>query len=179
MENETTANATPVLLSPEEAEQREAKARKIVHIHSLMTILAGLVPIPFVDLLAMGIIQGRMLKKVGEVYGHSFTGEQRRYTILGVLVGGVALPVLMIPFLGSLIKLIPVVGTAAGIIAMLLASGPVSYALGLTFIQHFESGGTLLSFKPAKLRKVLRDYYEQGQRPVDGGSSKAATQAAV
>jgi hypothetical protein len=38
---------------------------------------------------------------------------------------------------------------------MALLGGASTYAVGRVFIQHFESGGTLLTFDPAK----VRDYY--------------------
>lgn len=175
MSAERTVNPAVTILSPEEAEKREAKARRTVLLHALVTVLAGLLPIPFLDLLVMSFIQVRMLKKVGEIYGYSFTGEQRRYELLGVLMGGVALPVLMVPVWGSLLKLLPVIGTFGGILAVMLSTGPLSYALGLTFIQHFESGGTLLSFEPGKMRQVLRAYYKQGRQPVQSGASSKAS----
>jgi hypothetical protein len=31
-------------------------------------------------------------------------------------------------------------------------------------MNHFEAGGTLLSFNPVKMRQVLRAYYEEGKR---------------
>jgi hypothetical protein len=36
-------------------------------------------------------------------------------------------------------------------------AGAATYAVGKVFIQHFESGGTLLNFNPDS----VRDYYKQ------------------
>lgn len=152
------------LISPEGAELRELKARRIVRNHSLATGAVGLIPLPLLDLMLMSAIQANMLKQLGELYGHPFADKQRINSILGGIVGGAALPPLLFPFFLSLIKIIPGLGTAAGIIAMPLTATPVSYAFGMTFIQHFESGGTLLTFNPKRMRQVLRAYYDEGKK---------------
>lgn len=179
MSSTGTAEAPKIeLLSPEQAELREIKARRIVRNHSLATAAIGLIPLPGVDLLLMIGIQVNMLKKLGEHYGQTFVGRQRVHSLLGGLVSGAALPMLLFPVLFSLVKVIPAIGTAAGMIAMPLTAGPVSYAVGLTFIQHFESGGTLLTFNPSKMRQVLRAYYDEGKRGnsgTAGGSTQAST----
>lgn len=166
-DSRTTERPGISLLSPENAELREIKARRLVRNHALGTAAVGLIPLPLVDLVLMTAVQVRMLKKIGELYEQPFSGKQRLYELVGAAVGGAALPLLIVPVLMSLVKLIPVLGTGAGMIAMPLTAGPVSYALGLTFIQHFESGGTLLTFSPAKLRQTLRDYYEEGKKHAD------------
>ncbi len=163
-ETQTIESPRVELLSPESAELREIKARRIVRNHALATAAIGLIPLPLVDIVLMTAVQTRMLKLLGEQYGHSFTGKQRVYELVGAAVGGTALPILIFPLLISLVKLIPGLGTAAGIIAMPLAAAPVAYALGMTFIQHFESGGTLLSFSPEQLRQMLRSHYNEGKK---------------
>lgn len=166
-DSQADERSTLELLSPEAAERRESRARRIVRNHSLGTAAIGLIPIPLLDLVLMAALQVQMLKKVGEEYGQTFAGKQRAYELMGAAVGGAALQMLIFPALMSLVKLIPFLGTAAGIIAMPLTAGPVSYALGMTFIQHFESGGTLLTFNPTKLRQTLRAHYDAGKKHAD------------
>ena len=54
--------------------------------------------------------------------------------------------------LASLAKAVPGLGTATGMISVSLLGGATTYAIGSVFVQHFESGGTLLDFEPQKMR---------------------------
>ena len=56
----------------------------------------------------------------------------------------------------SIVKSIPVVGTAVGAIVMPTMSAGATYAIGMTFIQHFASGGTLLDFNSSKYREFMK-----------------------
>lgn len=179
MSSTQTADAPGVdQSSPEEVELRKTKARRIVRNHALATAAIGLIPLPGLDLLAMIGIQVNMLKKLQEHYGQVFAGKSRIYSLLWGLLSGAALPVLLFPVLFSLLKVIPIVGTAAGMIAMPLTSGPVAYAVGRTFMQHFESGGTLLTFNPAQMRQVLKRFHSKGQAGGTAGASAAAPASA-
>jgi hypothetical protein len=51
----------------------------------------------------------------------------------------------------------------AGGISVAALSFATTYAVGNLFIQHFESGGTLLDFDPAKTREYFATQFKQGQ----------------
>jgi uncharacterized protein (DUF697 family) len=55
------------------------------------------------------------------------------------------------------LKLAPGVGLIVGSASMAVASGVFTSALGQLFIVHFETGGTLLTFDPSK----MRDHFER------------------
>jgi hypothetical protein len=56
---------------------------------------------------------------------------------------------------------VPVLGTiASGFVMPALAAG-ASYAIGKAFIQHFESGGTLLDFNPPDYREFIKQQKEK------------------
>src|SRR5262249_52323614 len=65
--------------------------------------------------------------------------------------------------LGSAAKMIPFVGPLVGGLSMPLFSGAATYAIGQVFIQHFETGGTLLDFEPEKVREHFRREFAEGQ----------------
>lgn len=163
-------------LSPEAIELRKTKARRMVRNHALTTSAIGLIPLPLVDLLLMIGVQVRLLKQLQESYGQEFVGKARSYSVLWGLLSGAALPVLLVPVLFSLLKVIPVIGTVAGMIALPLTSGPVSYAMGLTFMRHFEDGGTLLNFNFARMREVFQSYRKEGNQ--EGASVAGVTASA-
>ena len=69
----------------------------------------------------------------------------------GVLPGALAGGSLAV--LGTVIKLIPIVGTAVG---MAVSSGfayALTQAVGKVFVLHYETGGSLLNFEPEKVRR--------------------------
>jgi hypothetical protein len=43
-----------------------------------------------------------------------------------------------------------------------VAAGASTYAVGKVFMLHFESGGTLLDFDPAKMKNYYRETYRKG-----------------
>ena len=47
---------------------------------------------------------------------------------------------------------------------MPIFTGATTYAIGKSFMMHFESGGTFLDFDPAKVRAYFRQEFEKGQK---------------
>ena len=64
--------------------------------------------------------------------------------------------------LASLIKLAPLIGLASGIVSIGSVAAASTYAVGRVFVQHFASGGTLLTFDPAKVRQYYAEQFELG-----------------
>ena len=73
--------------------------------------------------------------------------------------------------MSSFIKSVPLVGTAV-VIATPALSVAATYAIGMVFIQHFATGGTLLDFSPP-------DYHEfiKAQVKLHDSQSKASMSA--
>jgi len=107
---------------------------------------------PFLDLAAVTGLQLIMLRKLCELYGVSFSKEWGTH-VIGALVGA-GVP--------SYLKGIPGWGTIVGAISGPVFYGASTYALGKVFIQHFESGETLFTFKPGLMKKYFADYYRDG-----------------
>ena len=64
----------------------------------------------------------------------------------------------------SAVKLIPLVGSLSGMLALPIVAGASTYALGKVFVVHFETGGTLLDFDPEKTREYFAAKYKEGQK---------------
>jgi uncharacterized protein (DUF697 family) len=73
-----------------------------------------------------------------------------------------------------MLKAIPGVGGLIGMVASPALAGASTYALGKVFIQHFESGGTLLDFDPAKMKAYYASQYEEGKQVVADNQEPAA-----
>jgi len=65
---------------------------------------------------------------------------------------------------GSLVKLIPGIGSLIGGATVSVFAGASTYALGEVFKKHFESGGTILDFDPARLKKMYKEKFEKGKK---------------
>ncbi len=138
---------------------RADAAQELVKKYSLGTAAVGLVPVPLIDLVASSVLQSRMLKALTELYEVEYS-EQRARIFTGAMVGSVTSVSVARQtgvVLGSLLKSMPAVGLVAAVTLMPAATGASTYALGTVFIQHFETGGTLLDFDPEKMRA----YYQQ------------------
>jgi len=145
-------------------EEKEAQAQEIVMKHVWWASGMGLIPIPVVDLAAISATQLKMLKTLSDHYEVDFS-SQRGKTLIGAVAGG-AVPGLAAGTARSLLKFIPGVGGLIGMVAVPLLGGASTYALGKVFIQHFESGGTLLDFDPAKMKAYFAEQFEKGKAVV-------------
>lgn len=140
---------------------KEQKARKLVKNYMWWSMGAGLIPVPFVDLMAVSGVQLKMLAEVSKIYGIEFQ-ENRGKAVVASLIGYVVPSTLSFGSVGSLLKAIPLVGTLVGAPSMVAFCGASTYALGKVFVQHFESGGTFLTFEPAKVKEHFQREYAEG-----------------
>lgn len=156
---ETLKDAEKEHESISEAELHE-KAEKIVRNHMLVAIGTGVIP-PVVDIAALTGVQIRMLYQIAQNYGQKFKDEWGK-SVIGSLIGGYGMARLATGAVFSLMKFVPVVGQIAAPVSMSVVASASTYALGMVFIKHFESGGTLLNFDAEKLREYYYDQYEKG-----------------
>jgi uncharacterized protein (DUF697 family) len=160
------------------AENRRANAVKLVERYSVWSGAAGIIPMPFVDLAAVGGVQIQMLRRISQIYGVPFS--KNRGKALVVSLAGSMIPTSSGIGAASLIKSVPVVGAAMSAIVMPALSAGATYAIGMTFIQHFASGGTLLDFNPAEYRefiKAQKELWSARVRPVPAAKGASARQS--
>ena len=147
-------------------ERRDEMASQIVDRYSLWSGAAGLIPVPIVDVAAVGGVQIVMLRRLSEIYGVPFA-ENRGKAILASLAGSVlpaSTATTSAMTVGSLIKGLPGVGWAVGALTMPVFSAGATYIMGKVFIQHFASGGTLLDFNPPDYREFIKAQKEKLSR---------------
>lgn len=143
---------------------KSGQADKIVRNYSLGSIVPSLLPVPMVDLVAVAGIQLKMLHSLAQTYGVEFKEELGRSAIASLIGGTVALSVARVA--SSAVKAIPVIGSMVGAVTMPVVNGGTTYALGKVFIQHFESGGTFLTFDAAKVREYFEQQFKEGKAMV-------------
>ena len=144
-----------------EAKDRRARATAVVKRLSLWSGAAGLIPIPLVDLAAVGGVQIEMLRRISKIYGVPFSENSGKALIAGV--AGSMIPASSGVGATSLIKGIPGIGTAVSLLTMPTLSMGATYAIGMAFIQHFATGGTLLDFNPPDYHEFLKAEPSKGR----------------
>jgi uncharacterized protein (DUF697 family) len=139
------------------------EADRIVKKYMNWSFVGGLIPIPLADLATVSGIQAKMLYDLSELYGVEFKKEAAQSAV-AALLGSVVPGVLTSTAFGAGLKFIPVIGTTLGVLTMPALSLGATYAIGRVFTAHFETGGTLLDFDPAKMREHFRAEFEAGKK---------------
>lgn len=142
-------------------ENRRTTADGIVKNHIIASIALGLVPVPLFDLAALTTTQMNMLRGLSECYGLEAADTDLTSLVTSLVAG--SLPVLGVVGLSSFVKLIPGVGSLVGSASLGVSAGAVTYAVGQTFIMHFEEGGTLEDFEPKQAREFFKREFEAGK----------------
>ena len=152
----------------------EASADGLVANYALGSLAVGAIPFPVVDLVALSGLQLKMLHSLAKLYGVDFSEQLGKSLIASLIGGGVPLSVAThLAALGrSLVKTLPGVGTAAGMVGMSVFGGASTYAVGKVFIQHFESGGTLLDFDPKRVKDYYAQQFEKGKETLKKAAPK-------
>jgi len=111
-------------------------SEKIVMLYSQYAAAAGLIPLPGIDLAAVGALQLRMIAELAAHYDVPFNGQVGQ-SLLATLVGGIGAA-----------KVSYLLGPVIGIIAKPGAAFGATWAIGKLFVSHFDAGGTLADFDP-------------------------------
>lgn len=132
---------------------RRARATKMVERFSFWSGVAGLLPIPFVDLATVGALQIQMVRLISRIYDVPFSENRGKALVAGI--AGTIIPASTGLGMASVVKTVPIAGTAIGALATPALAMAATYAIGMVFIQHFASGGTLLDFEPPNYREFI------------------------
>ena len=141
--------------------------------HTITAMGVGILPVPGLDLVALTGIQLNLLRKIGALYTLDFSDEVGK-KLIGALVGSY-LPLALTAPIASVLKFIPGVGLAAGVLTQSAAAGVCTYAIGKVFAQHFETGGNFVNFDPAAMRAKFRQQVQEGKdfiKKQTGGKSE-------
>ena len=145
----------------EKIETKEKDALRIVRKNMLWAMGLGAIPLPLVDLVAVTGFQAKALKELSDLYEVPFLRHSVK-NILASLLSGFGAVTFGTSLAFSLFKAFPVLGPVATFTATPIMAAALTYATGKVFIQHFESGGTFLSFNPQKVREYFKEQYTEG-----------------
>jgi uncharacterized protein (DUF697 family) len=144
-----------VLLATNAADLKVTQAMEIVKRNMLWSAAAGVVPVPALELVAITAIEVKLVKELAEHYDISFRKDLAKTAVLSLVgsLGSIAIGKMIA--LSSL-RIIPVLGQLVAAVSVPGMAAAITYAIGKVFVSHFEAGGTLLDFDPAKMRDFFR-----------------------
>lgn len=139
--------------------ERTKHAETIIRNHVIWSMGAGMIPILVADVFAVSALQLDMIRQLCRVYDVNFSETQGKAIVTSLTSTTIARLTA-----GSIIKMLPGVGTIIGGVTVSVFAGASTYALGQVFKRHFESGGTILDFDPARLKKLYKEQFEKGKK---------------
>ena len=128
----------------------------------------GLLPLPLIDWAFVTGIQVALINDLADLFVKSGQPPVKKQTVrkwVTSLAGG---------FIPTYLKAVPIFGVTAGILTGPLFYGGVTYAIGKVFIQHFETGGTLLTFDADKMRGYFEYFLAEGREKLRVRPQEAA-----
>ncbi len=159
-----TTDVEPVR-SSEEASNKADEAASLVKRYMMGSLGLGLIPFPLIDLAGLTLIQLQLLAKLASLYEVDYS-KQSGKSIIASLVGGSSSTLASAASTRLLYKFIPGPGWVANAVSVGVFAGASTYALGKVFVQHFESGGTFLTFDPKKVREYYAKQFARGTQEV-------------
>jgi uncharacterized protein (DUF697 family) len=162
------------MMTEEEIAARRVEASSIVNTYMGWSAGASFIPLPWVDLAAVTLIQIKMVGNLASLYQVPFSRNIVKTIIAGLL--GSLVPTGLARGASSLLKSVPGIGTILGVLTAPVFTTASTYAIGKVFIQHFEAGGTILNFNPDAMREHFKEEFEAG---VSNASGKSDTKAAA
>lgn len=147
-----------------DTDSKITQAEQTIKKHMLAALGVGLVPLPWLDLAALAGLQLNLVHRLAVLYRVEFSSQLGK-SALGALLGG-GIPVSLSANLGRLAKGLPGIGWAVGGVSVAVCGAASTYALGRVFVQHFESGNTLLTFDPAQVEAYYAQQYAKGKEEV-------------
>jgi len=160
-----------------DASARVLSAERIVQDHVLLATAAGFIPGPGIDLAAGFAVQVALLGRLSKLYEVPYSENVGKGIVMSLAgsLGGFGAAAIA----SSAVKIVPLVGTLLGSVAMPVTMGAFTYALGKVFIAHFESGGSFIDFNPKAYGDYFRTTFKRGKTVASDLSDEAKAKASA
>lgn len=142
-----------------------ALAEPIIQRHVIFAMGAGFIPLPIFDIVAVTAVQLDMIKQLCKVYDQDYN-ETSGKAFVGTLTG-TTLARIAASSVGSIFKVIPIIGSALGGATVSAFAGATTYAIGQVIARHFDSGGSILDFDSTDLKDFYEEQVEKGKEMVE------------
>ena len=109
---------------------------------------------PVLDVWVLAGVHIALIKAIVEYYGAEFSDHAARNILIAI--GASLIPGSFGSVLGRrVLRALPFVTPAMGLVSTSAFSAFVSYGLGTIFVEHFETGGTLQDFNVERLHRTF------------------------
>lgn len=140
----------------------DPQALAIVKSWSQWAALGGTVPAPVVDVALISGAQIKMLQLLCKHYGIPFE-KKLTFSLVSSLLGGSSSTWLAQTVARTGLKSVPLVGSVISLTVQPALAYATTYAIGRTFMEHFESKGTLLNFSADKMSGAFSRFVQAGR----------------
>jgi uncharacterized protein (DUF697 family) len=123
--------------------------------YSSLAATAGAIPVPWLDLLALPVIQSRMIYHLAQLYGQPLRGK--RFLEIASTLG---LAVVLRQATREVIKFIPFAGSVAGA----ALAGASTFALGKAFCYYYSAVHQGHVPRPEELRRYYQEQLAQAEK---------------
>ncbi|MFK7773164.1 MAG: SHOCT domain-containing protein [Saprospiraceae bacterium] len=147
--------------------EKRYKADSIIKNHVMFATGAGAIPIPLLDFAGVTAVQLDMMKKLTNLYNDNYSENVGKAFIASVTSTSLA------RMGASLIKAIPGIGTALGVVSMSIMSGASTYALGNVITHFLDKGIGLEDINEDMARKVYEENLEKGKKVAEELKNRA------
>jgi len=130
-------------------ERRRSLARAIVERHAAYSAVGGIIPLPIANIASVTAVIVRMVKVLSELYGVAFERDRARAVVVG-LMGGAMPTGLAAATASTLVYIIPG-SNLIGLAVSSMTAIACTRGIGRIFVEHFESGATLVDFKRVEM----------------------------
>lgn len=132
---------------------RRRQAEVVIERHANYSAVGGMIPLPLINAGAVTSIIVRMVRMLSRVYGIPFHRYRARALVLG-LIGGLSPAAAASLTATTLVYFLPG-SNLVGLAVSSLTASQCTRRIGLIFVEHFETGASLIDFplpRPAKPR---------------------------
>ena len=129
---------------------KREEANRLVKKYTGLLGAAGIIPVPLVELAVVPGFQLKMVRDLSNLYGLQYSESLVKSVLASIT--GVGFVMASTRVVSSVLKGIPGIGQISGVLSSTVLGGTSTYAIGKVFIEHFETGGTLLSMDADKMK---------------------------
>ena len=158
----TTPATIDATLEQKKHKDLTSKANRVVKIHSVISGALGVIPLPPLGVAMIVANNLKMLHKLSTIYGIKYYKDVGKEAISSFLVGCGTYSISG-RLIWGLSALAPVAAPVIGVVTIPIFGSSATYAIGKIFVQHFESGGTFLTFDPEKVRGHYAELFKEGK----------------
>ena len=133
-------------------------------------MVAGAIPFPIVDIVAVTAIQMDMLQQLATYYDIDFNSERGKSLISSLLASTIGINLGRMG--ASVLKVVPGIGTILGIGSQVILAGASTYAIGKIFQNHFQNDGNLFDFDVNSMIVKFEEYLESGKKVAEEKQKK-------